>query len=380
MQKEIEKLKADASKDPKNTSVPAFADEKKKVVGTLGRELTTRAEGYGKKNDHEAAMVLYALAEAVGVDGANAKVNDHSEKLRILKNIDRAATDDLAAAARSWRDPLYDLQVSANKKKLAAEAAWCEVVAQQLGHAADALAALRAINDRRLAAGLKLVGLRQDASYACMLHARYVSLTKKFDPMEDPASPHATIEGTKAAQNSLIAPGALPAAVGTWMRTVRGRAGLMAAGLKNVGFGQWLGNQADACAIDTVTGRTPSNEVVLWPPMASTGIDLEYATETPSPLPGGVTTTCGNPITVTYADDRAVAGATCKLEEAAGGGAIECFVSDPGKPGLAGFPDNLRTIAAIPKTPLKAKTKYRATIAATVDGKPTSLTIEFETK
>lgn len=379
VQKEIDRLAGAKAADPKVAGAPSFAEEKKKVVDALVRDLTARAEGFGKKNDHEAAMVLYALAEAAGADGANPKVGEHSEKIRKLKKLERLPTDDLGAAGRDWKSRMLDLQASAVQKRQVADALWCEVAGQQLSFAGDFVAALRAINDRRLAAGLKPVGVRQDVSRSCMLHVRYLSFTKRFDIGEDPASPYATPEGTDAAKAGVVAEGALPAAVERWMRTVRGRTEILSAGLKNVGFGQWVGNQADACMVDCKTGRTPATEIVTWPPDGAAGVETEYAGETPSPLPAGAKS-CGNPVTVTFPDARPVSGAACALEEVVGGKKLDCHVSDPARPAFPGFSDNLRTIVAIPKEPLKAKTKYRATVTAVVDGKPFNYTFDFETK
>lgn len=372
VRKHMDKVKIDPA--------ASFNTEKARVVEGLAKDLGARADACEQKGDLETAHLLQILAHGLGVKGAEAKAIALAGKMTeveaFTKRIDVAELD---SPVRQWSDAVKGLGAVAKKQALPDLELWSEVAARALLEAPALLRAYRALNDVRLAAGMEPPAIRWDLTYACMLHARYMANTGKLEHSEDARNAMRTAEGEAAARASVIASGGIAGAVEMWTASVFHRVPLLNPGLRTIGLGQWSAKGRETALVDATTGRVPSLALSMWPNHNATGVGTEFAGETPSPLPAGVKK-AGYPITITFPPGKAVSGASCLLEEIASKKKLDCRVSDPANPACKEFSDNLQTIAAIPAEPLKARTKYRAHVTATVDGKAQEFFIDFETR
>ncbi len=123
---------------------------------------------------------------------------------------------------------------------------------------------LARVNAVRGAAGLPAVRLDTELSRGCQSHTRYLALNAKHSAAqglgvhrEDAGLPGATVEGARAAKESVIAVVLDPrTCIDGWMSTLYHRIPLLAPELERIGFGHArMGGRKWVCVLDTGNGR-----------------------------------------------------------------------------------------------------------------------------
>jgi hypothetical protein len=245
---------------------------------------------------------------------------------------------------------------------------------------------LERINFHRKAAGLEPVTFDPALSKGCLAHAQY--LVKNSDNpstqgvgmhKEDPKLPGYTEEGAKAGPASVIYPTDKPlAAVDGWIGSIFHRIPLIDPELTKVGFGFAKGGKwGGYLVIDSVTGRggKTSEKPIVYPGDQQKDVPLKFVSEVPNPVPDGMQTKAGYPITIGFADGVAVKEATASLQEGKQEVAVWLFTPEDPVPKAAVYQRN--TICLIPKAPLKPGATYTVIVKATVDKKEWMQTWSF---
>jgi hypothetical protein len=254
---------------------------------------------------------------------------------------------------------------------------------------------VKKLNAYRKSAGLPPVTLDDKLSKACQAHAKY--LATNFDPektpgwnphREDPKLPGYSREGDLAARRSEISfnagagAGAIPALDGLFACFFH-RIAMIHPNLRKVGVGYVIVKDRHFLVLDDRSGREARRfdplKPIVYPGEMSTDVPREFAgNETPDPLPPeGRGKKAGFPITASFAERARITRVSAVLKE--DDKPVPCWVSSPEKPATTrAFQFN--SICLIPKEPLKAKTTYEVTVAATVDGKPWRRTWSFTTR
>jgi hypothetical protein len=162
------------------------------------------------------------------------------------------------------------------------------------------LAGLKRLNELRQAAGLAPCDLDQEASLACLDHARY--LERYPDQWswpaaheQDPGRAGFTPRGMRCGLRSVIQWQVRDprSAIDEWIGTVYHRFPLLAPEVRRIG----LAFQGHICVLDTGSlaepqarepvgaARRVGEEWVLWPPRGATGVERQFAFyELPNPL------------------------------------------------------------------------------------------------
>lgn len=251
---------------------------------------------------------------------------------------------------------------------------------------------LARINAVRSLAGLDPVVLDPELSRGAQEHALYL-VANRVDPRSDVHSqdarlPGASAAGARAAAASVIMERVPPTdAVSFHLSTLFHRLPLVAPGLRSIGVGAARGEPwvwATVLDVQSGLGASTRKEPVWIPGDRSTGIPTTFGLarpglvvhESPDPLAGDLS--AGYPITVGFPKGSKISGVEFRLSGPAG--AVPVYVFWPDRPPAGVTAAYLMdSVAAVPKDPLSRNTRYRATLKATVDGKPYEAAVEFST-
>jgi hypothetical protein len=280
------------------------------------------------------------------------------------------------------------LQLAAGEAGVERDRGWLDAVRELLEHSEEAARLLRRINDFRTLARLAPVGLSAELTIGCQLHARYMAVAVHFSESERRSEPAYTPEGAKAGRAGLIAEVESPArAVDRHLSTLYARAPLLDPGLRRIGLGIWPVGRRWYVSIDGKSGVEPKDGIVVYPVAGQKGVPRELGLgglrDRPNPLPEGAGA-AGCPVTVTlygapFDQIRERADTRARLEDAWGKG-VECHFSTPSSPANRTQPENARSIALIPKEPLKKKALYRAVFELTFESGRRKLETWFTTE
>ncbi|MBI2922450.1 MAG: hypothetical protein HYY18_15465 [Planctomycetes bacterium] len=224
------------------------------------------------------------------------------------------------------------------------------------------------------------------------LHAKYMVTNRRHPSAqglgghsEDKSLPDYTPEGEVAARNSDI--GFVPPleSMRQMLGTFYHRIPLLDPCLRKVGIAYREYPDAPGtgcCVIDCISGVDRKNVpqcpmIVAWPPKGAKAVRRTFENEFPDPIPPGEDKSSGTAVTVTWFVQADIKAA--KFELLAGGKPVEGWFSTPENPARKDR-KNGQSVCFIPKDPLPAGTAFRATLTATVDGKPYSLSWDFATE
>ena len=247
------------------------------------------------------------------------------------------------------------------------------------------------VNTYRAAAGVVPVVLDRELTKGCHAHAEYMRINRGKRQLystnahdEDPSLPGATPEGAACGKAADLYPQVvdLEAAVRGWTATLYHRPPILASRLERVGVG-WTrlsepseyGSGEIIVALQFVWANTAS-QVVVYPANGQNDVPLDFVSESPNPLPPPAVV-AGFPITVQFDETEDVRGVTATLTDGAGA-VVPVFVSSPEAPARKDHA-NAGLIGVIPRLPLRATTRYTATIHAMWNGTPKTWTTTFTT-
>ena len=270
-----------------------------------------------------------------------------------------------------------------------------DVVAGQLVLlASQAVRAIRRLNTYRVAAGLPEILLDGPKCRGCILHARYMVLNgydavrKRVGTPHDEAQddPYATDEGKEAARLSCMGQMPIDTGVDACMATLYHRPSLLIPDEQSVGMGWWQKGGKETYCLRVAGEPDPAYAgptTVLFPGkgMVDVPCAFEPGGERPSPVPAGDSRRLGFPVTVTvYAGHADITDFHATLT--ASGAEVECVPSSPAAPSnpeaQAKFSD--LTMALLPATALRPRTRYAVSARCLVDGAPWSSSWTFTTR
>lgn len=311
-------------------------------AGYLRRRFDEAIAAYLERDDWEVAGVLREVGEAagLGLTAAAVEPRDAVERANLPtmeECVDACATVHASMGARD------------------------ETPGRLIRAVPEMIDALRMINDLRVGLGLRPVSMDAAASLECMKHALNTSRT-----------------GELGAKRCLVSGGSLRAGVRGWIGGFYGRVPLMNPGLRRVGFGVWTveSGPGSNCLVDVETHAKRERAELIYPFNGQTDVPPAFTGEEPSPVPAGG---AGTPVVVTLPAGAKIKDVSVEFV-AAGGKAIEFYLSTPDAPANRAVPDNLGSIGVIPKAMLEPLTTYRVTIKAAVDGTAKTWTTEFTTR
>ena len=258
----------------------------------------------------------------------------------------------------------------------------------------EQLAGLRRLNELRAAAGLPPCELDQEATQACVEHARFLlrhpdHWTWPEAHEQDPAKEGFTPRGMRAGMRSVIVIHADDAAksVDSWFGTVYHRFPLLEQEIGRIGFAF----EGDMCVLDMGSLQEPAaiddkgvfqaKPWVLWPPDEAEDVERQFAFyELPNPLadvpePNNRDDQAGYPVSLTMPEyiQRVVHEADIRVYIAAKRGRtwerqdeIQVHKHTPGKPLLKRM-ETPEAIFAIPFEPLARRTSYEVVVTLTSD-------------
>ncbi len=235
------------------------------------------------------------------------------------------------------------------------------------------------LNRHRKAAGLGLVTLDADLSRGCQAHAEYLGInfdaarpeSSKADE-EKPGRNGYSVEGERAASNSIVTLQEPLAALDRWMARMPSRVPLLHPEMQSIGVGA-IKNERGAwfCVADIQRGR--GEAIVVYPAANQTEVPISFSggTDVPDPkLPAGF------PITVSFGPKIQVANAQIALHDEKSN-SIDGWLWTPDKLPRPG--QKLNAIGFVPKKLLNANAVYKVKASAQLDDKPWSLTWSFTT-
>lgn len=263
----------------------------------------------------------------------------------------------------------------------------------------EQVAGLNRLNELRAMAGLAPCELDQEATLACVEHARYLIRYPEHHKWPDaheqnPAKEGFTPRGMRCGLRSVIVINARGAAesIDDWIGTVYHRFPLLAQNIRRIGFAFEEGPDGAMCVLDMgsleephavdANGKALEKKWVVWPPDGSTRIDRQFAFyEHPNPLadvpaPNNRDDKAGYPVSLTVADfvQPQLKGASIALYEARKQGKefvrkdqVRCHVHTPFKP-LLSRNEVLDTVFAIPYEPLKKRQLYKVEVKLETKG------------
>lgn len=186
-----------------------------------------------------------------------------------------------------------------------------------------------------------------------------------------------TPEGALAGSHSVIHPGAKGAkdAIDGWMGTFYHRLPLIDPGLRRIGWA----NENQCAVLDSGSLCAPAESCfdVVWPFDGMASVPTRFCPELPNPVPGEDQETFGYPITLQMGMTlEGEDGSAISMQLFDGKVEVPCHLSSPNNPTNPELaPPN--SYCLIPKTPLKAKTKY--TVSATWKSTGRTLSWSFHT-
>lgn len=247
----------------------------------------------------------------------------------------------------------------------------------------DVLEAFGRINRYRRLAGLEPVELDARLSLGCEAHARYLTANRSHPSLrglgvhaEQSGLPGYTLQGARAAVNSLIAPRRnLPEAVEAWMATLYHRVPVLRPNLKRIG----LGHDGMWAVMDAMSGVVGDEEGhVAFPTPGQREVPTLFPNELPDPIPAAAPRPAGYPITVQFpAWGPKVTAVHAELTDAEGN-RVPFHLSHPDRPACA-FPQE-NTVCLIPVRQLAPARTFRVTVAAEYDGRPVRRSWSFTTE
>lgn len=246
---------------------------------------------------------------------------------------------------------------------------------------------LRTLNEHRRRAGLRPVGLDPERSLICTAHARYLGTNAPTDPMlnwneEKPDLPGYTDEGAALARTASIQGGGGPVeAVTGLVDSLISRPQLLDPHLYSLGLGYTpfaRGGWIWVMDLQRRRSGSPGGGERVYPAPDQKDVPLQYPPdEVPSPIPTEAKDReAGYAITAEFPFGTKIAHATAKLTDDKGE-TLTGWLSTPDKPAIAGR--RQRSIGFLPQAPLKPGTRYTATFAAEVNGRPWQRTWSFTT-
>jgi hypothetical protein len=218
------------------------------------------------------------------------------------------------------------------------------------------------------------------------MHARYLVKNPEAAPHdEDEKLAGYSEAGKKAAGNSVVGrPGNPLADIPTQLTTLYHRQAVLNPSTRTIGIGFEPGTREFIVVTDVLSDTVEngdSPEIICYPPNSSSGHPFMMNPENPTPVEDALRNKVGLPVTaIFYKDPEQVTAASGKLFELGGKEReIECFLSTPEKPASQKVEQNAGIIALIPKSGLKANTKYRVVIECRHRDKPLKLEWTFTT-
>jgi hypothetical protein len=164
-------------------------------------------------------------------------------------------------------------------------------------------------------------------------------------------------------------------AIADWVNSVFHRFPLMRPDLVQIGFGDAviLDLPIEVMDMGFSDRAVPSSVITPFPADGQTDVPTAFGgNELPDPVPKGGTYPTGYPITINFSPDSRVAVASYRVTDPAGN-VLPLYVLQPTPAGT----DNV--LSMLPRSPLKAGTRYRVRVSGTVDGRPFSLDYSFTT-
>jgi len=246
---------------------------------------------------------------------------------------------------------------------------------------------LALVNEYRKRAGVPPVVYDNTLSKGCHEHANYMVLNRGTHAMyhlnahhQDPKLPGATMDGAECGGRADLSHSVenIPDAVRGWMGTLYHRQPVIAPynGRIALGYAKLPGGHY-AVALRFVLGPYDSRLYpVVYPADGNTDVPVDFHSEVPNPLPR--VPYAGHPISLVVPVADPVTGVTATLVDEAGT-AIPFFLSTPEQPATEYSPRNAGIIGVIPQKPLRAGTRYTATIAATWKGETRTWTSTWMT-
>lgn len=237
----------------------------------------------------------------------------------------------------------------------------------------EALAHLNAVRRAALARELVTkyhdVTLDEDLSDGARRHALYLDR----NPAQKAQWPEAheefpdhegyTVEGARAAANSVIAPGVRGAteAIDAWMATFYHRLPLIEPNLIRIGFALERGTAV--CDSGSLVGPFHVDIPIVCPYDGERNVPLSFAPELPNPVPGEEQSAWGYPITVQLPPAEGVDASEPEFvlrRGGANGDEVECHVSTPQRPTNPDLAPQ-SAYCLIPKRTLDRNTTYHVT-------------------
>ena len=270
----------------------------------------------------------------------------------------------------------------------------------------EQLAGLERLNELRAAAGLPPCELDQEATQACIEHARFLlrypdHWTWPEAHEQDPAKEGFTPRGMRAGMRSVIVIHADDAAksIDSWFGTVYHRFPLLEQDILRIGFAF----EGDMCVLDMGSLQEPAaidekgtfqaKAWVLWPPDEAEDVERQFAFyELPNPLddvpePNNRDDQAGYPVSLTMPEyvQRQVVEADIRLYVAAKRGRnwerqeeVKVHKHTPGRPLLKRM-ETPEAVFAIPFEPLEKRTSYEVVVTLQTDSGTDTVTWHFTT-
>lgn len=235
---------------------------------------------------------------------------------------------------------------------------------------------LALVNEFRRRAGVPPVVYDNTLSQGCREHANYMVLNRGTHAMyhlnahhQDPKLPGATAAGAECGARADLSHSVenIPDAVRGWMGSLYHRQPVIAPYVARVALGYAkLPGGNYAVALRFVLGPYDSRLYpVMYPADGNVDVPVDFHSEVPSPLPR--VPYAGHPISLVVPVDDPITDVTAQLLDDTGR-EVQCFVSTPEQPATSYSLRNGGIIGVIPQKPLRAGTRYTASIAATWKG------------
>ncbi len=251
---------------------------------------------------------------------------------------------------------------------------------------------LALVNAYRASAGVPPVAQDVALTKGCHEHAEYMRINRGKPQLystnahhQDPSLPGATPEGAACGAAADLYPQIvdLESAVHGWMASLYHRRPILAPRVERVGIGwtrviepsEWSPG-ALVVALQFVWAPSSPPVTVVYPANGQFDVPLDFVREEPNPIPPP-TIFAGYPITLQFPSGDTVSGVRATFVDGAGA-PVPVWLSSPEAP-ASPYASNDGLVGLIPQQPLRASTRYTATISALWNGQPRTWTTTFTT-